>query len=333
MHRAKAGVDGPAIADEIIRDLAGLRQEDRPRAGRKAAGLGEVMRSGVAVPPGFVVDASAFAAVCVCAGLRDRIAERLASVDVFDRADLRAGSAYARGMVWREPLPPAVEAAIRDSYRRLCAGDARGAVAVRSSAIVGDPVAASRGGTNQTILNVRGANAVVAAVRSCWACLFGPRSIVHRAARGLPRAGGDIAVIVQAQVVSECAGVLFTVDPAGWRPGRVVIEAAFGLGQAVVEGRVSPDRYVLDGTTLRIVERVVGRKAVALVPSSDHGVTLRELDEREARRAVLTDDRASELAAIGIRIHEHFGAPQEVEWAIGPDGAIWVLETRHARDT
>jgi pyruvate,water dikinase len=194
-----------------IRDFTELGREDVPFAGGKGANLGELTRAGFPVPPGFVIGAPAYALFVERTGLRDRIAERLAAVDVDDPAELEAAARDVRALVEAEPLPDEIETAVREAYERLGGEDL--SVAVRSSATAEDTEAASFAGMNETFLNVRGADALLDAVRRCWSSLFGARTVFYRAKRGFGQADMDIAVIVQRQIDSERAGVMFTVDP------------------------------------------------------------------------------------------------------------------------
>ena len=149
---------------------------------------------------------------------------------------------------------------------------------------------------NETFLNVRGSDAVIEAVRRCWASLFGARTIFDRAKRGFGQADMDIAVVVQRQIASERAGVMFTVDPASGAADRLVTEASFGLGDAVVSGRVSPDRYVVDKRTLALRVRAIHPKEAVIEPLPAGGTTTRELSHDEAIRSALTDDEVRSIA-------------------------------------
>ena len=177
-------------------------------------------------------------------------------------------------------------------------------VAVRSSATAEDTEAASFAGMNETLLNVQGADAVVDAVRRCWSSLFGGRTVFYRAKRGFGQADMDIAVVVQRQVLSTRAGVMFTIDPASGATDRLVIEGSFGLGEAVVSGSVSPDRYVVEKDSLAILERDVKRKELVIEPRPDGGTVTRELSGEEAVRPVLSDDEVRELGELGRRIED-----------------------------
>ena len=248
-------------------------------------------------------------------------------MDVEDTAALQAATTTAQDLVEAELLPEALERAIRDAYAAL--GDGEDVeVAVRSSATGEDTSSASFAGMNETYLNVRGAAAVVDAVRRCWRSLFGSRTVYYRAKRGFGQADMDIAVVVQRQVASTRAGVMFTVDPASGAADHLVIEGAFGLGESVVSGSVSPDRYVVDKATLHILAREVRRKELAIEARPDGGTITRELPAEEARRPVLDDREVEAVASLGRRIEEHYGSPQDTEWAFDPDGALWMLQSR-----
>ncbi len=311
----------------LIRPFADLRRTDVEFAGGKGANLGELTAAGFAVPPGFVVGAPAYAAFVDAGGLRERIADRLRNVDVDDAGSLQRAGNEIREMVEAEPLRSPIEQGIRDAYVALGDG-APTPVAVRSSATAEDTEAASFAGMNETFLNIIGADEVVAAVRRCWSSLFGARTIYYRAKQGLGQADMDIAVVVQRQLDVDRAGVMFTIDPATGAQDHVVIEGAFGLGEAVVSGRVSPDRYVVDKSALTVRSREIHPKTAVIERLSEGGVAVREVSGQDAMRPTLTDDEARALAQIGVRIERHYGTPQDTEWAIDRDSEIWMLQAR-----
>ena len=311
-----------------VRQFSELSRADVAYAGGKGANLGELTAAGLPVPAGFVVGAPAYAAFCDAYGLRDRIASRLEKLDVDDTAALEAASTEVRTTVESEPIPNAVRDGIVAAYRTLCGDGPDLAVAVRSSATAEDTESASFAGMNETYLNVSGEGELVAAVRRCWASLFGARTVFYRAKRGFPQASMDIAVVVQLQIESTRAGVMFTIDPASGRDDRIVIEGAFGLGESVVSGSVSPDRYVVDKGSLAIVARDVKRKELAIEPARRGGTVTRRLGADEALRAVLDDDEVRELSELGLKIEHHYGSAQDTEWAFSPDGAVWMLQSR-----
>jgi pyruvate,water dikinase len=181
---------------------------------------------------------------------------------------------------------------------------------------------------NETYLNIRGADAVVDAVRRCWRSLFGARTIYYRGVNDFAQAEMDIAVVVQRQVNSTRAGVMFTVNPATGERDELVIEGSFGLGEAVVSGSVSPDRYVVEKATLAIRRREVHHKDLVIEYAPDGGTLERALTEEEALRPVLADEEVVAVAGLGRRIEEHYGSPQDTEWAFDPDGTLWMLQSR-----
>jgi len=317
-----------AIDVTAIRGFAELSRDDVAFAGGKGANLGELTGAGLPVPPGFVVGAAAYAAFCDEHGLRERLAAELAAVDPDDTAGLDAAAARARALVAESPMPAWLRDEIVGAYRALAGDEADVAVAVRSSATAEDTASASFAGMNETLLNVRGAGDVVEAVRRCWASLFGARTVFYRAERGFPQAEMDIAVVVQRQIPSERAGVMFTIDPSTGRSDRIVIEGAFGLGESVVSGSVSPDRYVLDKKTLSVVSREVRRKELTIEPTSDGGTSTRALTGDEATRPVLSDADVRTLGDLAVQIEAHYESPQDTEWAFDAEGRVWMLQSR-----
>jgi pyruvate,water dikinase len=327
---------------DLVRPFSGLSRADVAYAGGKGANLGELTAAGLPVPPGFVIGAPAYAAFCVESGVREALERILAGVDVEDGDALQAASRLAREAILGAPLPADLEDAILAAYAELTgvrsgasaagsdpvAAERGTAVAVRSSATAEDTASASFAGMNETFLNVRTADAVLAAVKRCWASLFGARTIYYRGRRGFSQADMDIAVIVQLQISSSRSGVMFTIDPAAGDRDRLVIEGSFGLGEAVVSGSVSPDRYVVRKEDLAIATRSVRPKEIAIEPAPEGGTRTRTLDAREAMRPVLSDAEVIQLALLGLRIERHYGSPQDTEWAFGPDGSLWMLQSR-----
>jgi pyruvate,water dikinase len=311
-----------------VRRFAELGRRDVDFAGGKGANLGELTRARLPVPPGFVIGAPAYMAFCEAGGLRDRIAAHLEDLDVDDTAALSETSEQVREMILQEPLPDWLERQIRDAYLELAGEDLAAAVAVRSSATAEDTESASFAGMNETFLNVLGADALIGAVRKCWASLFGGRTVFYRAKRGFSQAGMDIAVVVQRQIASTRSGVMFTIDPSTGRADRIVIEGSFGLGEAVVSGSVSPDRYVVDKPTLTTIAREVRRKELAIEPVGDGGTVTRMLPEQEATRPVLTDAEVRRLGELAVKIERHYAAPQDTEWAFDSGGEVWMLQSR-----
>ena len=326
-------MDAPVVTEsrpdvETVLPFSRLRRSDVGFAGGKGANLGELTLAGVPVPDGFVVGAPAYASYCERTGLRAQLEQLLAQIDIEDTSRLEELSASARALFDRTPVPDAIAKEVISAYRNLAGAASGTAVAVRSSATAEDTAEASFAGMNETFLNIRGEEAVVDAVRDCWRSLFGSRTIYYRATKGLSQADMDIAVVVQLQISSTRAGVMFTANPASGERDEIVIEGSFGLGEAVVSGSVSPDRYLVEKKTLTIRRREVHDKEIVIEEAPEGGTRRRLLDEQERLEPVLSDEEIVAVAELGRRIEEHYGEPQDTEWAFDPDGRLWMLQSR-----
>jgi pyruvate,water dikinase len=275
-----------------------------PLVGGKAVGLGHLVRLGHRVPPGFAVTTAAYREALAGGGRPATVGDGLA-------------------------------AEIAAAYRRLGGpGDHEPPVAVRSSATAEDTAEASFAGEHDTYLWVRGAEAVAGHVTRCWASLFTPRAVAYRARLGIPDDGIAMGVVVQAMVPAEAAGVLLTLDPLTGDRSQVTIEAAWGLGTAVVEGEVTPDRFAVDKVTGELRSRSVGEKAFAYRFDPAAGRVGRvEVPEADRARPCLDDAEVAELARLGKRVEQALGVPQDVEWAVSPTGSaggrqLWLLQAR-----
>jgi pyruvate,water dikinase len=298
-------------------------RDDVAIAGGKGANLGELIKGGFAVPSGFVVSATAFTAALERAGVRAELRDLEAGTDPTDVAVLGATAQRMRDIVAAVPVPDDVRAELIEAYRHL--GD-RASVAVRSSATAEDASDTSYAGMNETFTNVSGEDELLSAVRRCWASVYGTRALAYRAERGVD-AEPALAVVVQLMVSSDRSGVMFTVDPSTADPSRVVVEAAFGLGEVVVGGRVEPDTYVVEADTGDVVSVHVGHKDVEVVRGPDGHDLEVTLGAEQAGTAVLSETEVQDLVRTGLAIREHFGVPQDVEWALH-GGVQWILQTR-----
>jgi pyruvate,water dikinase len=271
------------------------------RAGGKGASLARMAGLGLPVPEGFVIPAEVLASVVDAEQLRAALPDHERAQEIVAEAD--------------------VPVAIAEAYAAL-GGDPP--VAVRSSACAEDSETASYAGQQETYLYVRGAAAVLARVRDCWASFFSERAIFYRQKKG-SLADLGMAVVVQRMVRAEVAGVLFTCDPVRGRRDRMVVEAVLGLGEAAVSGHVTPDHYILkrDGT---VRKAQVAQQPFAVVPVEAGGVEQRELGA-EGGEQKLRDEQLRELARIGDDLEQRLGGPQDIEWAL-EDGAIYVLQAR-----
>ena len=309
-----------------VRGLDEVARGDTPLAGGKGANLGEMRRAGLPVPPGFVVTVEAFAAHMKQAELRQEIDERLRTISVDDPERLEAASAELQSLIRRTPVPDDVRRAIAEAYARLDEGDTL--VAVRSSATVEDAATASFAGMFRSHLNVRGEEELLRAVQDCWASGFSARVLFYRIKRGMGLTERWIAVVVQRMVQAERSGVMFTIDPATGDADRIVVESTWGLGEMLVSGRVEPDHFVVRKSDLQILERHVADKQVELVLDPRTGRNVRrELPPERARAPSLDDEQVRALARLGLRAEEHYGLPQDMEFAFEGD-KLFLVQTR-----
>ncbi len=290
--------------------LAALGRDSLAIAGGKAANLGELVRAGLPVPAGFCLTTAAYRAVAAEPGVRAAI------------AGLASGGAPAsvRGALSAAPVPAAIASALASAYAEL--GE-EVVVAVRSSATAEDLPDASFAGQQDTILGVRGAAGVIAAVRRCWASLFSDRAVAYRAQRGIAPTAVELAVVVQSLVPASVAGVLFTADPLIGRRRRAVIDASPGLGEAVVSGAVNPDHFVIEGG--EVVRRSIGDKRLRI---DADGAGTRQSEVAASEVACVSDAELLALVRLGERVEAHFGAPQDIEWALDERRRPAILQAR-----
>ena len=303
--------------------FADLGRGDVELVGGKGANLGELTRAGLPVPDGFVVTAAAYLDAMQRSEVRDTLRRAAADVDAGKPERLSARSAELQALVRDAGIPDDLRDAIVDAYTQL--GDDV-AVAVRSSATSEDTAGTSFAGMNETFTNVVGADAVLTRVVDCWASVYGQRVVAYRQSQRVEEEPA-IAVVVQHMVDSERSGVLFTADPATGNRAHIVIEGAFGLGEVVVSGAVQPDTYTLSKDGPRLLTAVVGVQEFKIVRGPD-GADLRvDLSADEGARRVLSDDEAVALARLGLAVEQHYGTPQDIEWAIA-DGAFHLVQAR-----
>ena len=309
--------------------------------GGKGASLGELTRAGVAVPPGFVVTVDAFAAALAAIDRSGALRAGLSALDPADLAGIAAAAARMRALVAAAELPDDVYAAIADGYAQLGTGGGAGEiligadVAVRSSATVEDSAEASFAGLQDTYLGVSGIPSVHEHVSRCWASLYNDESVAYRRRLRLPEAGVSMAVVVQRMVAPRAAGVMFTRSPVTGDRSVVAIEATWGLGSALVSGDVTPDAFIVSKVTGEITTRRVSPKIkIHRYRSNGPGVTVEDTPSPLRDAASLTDEQIRALAALGRRVEAHYGAPQDIEWALlesdGADAAdrIVLLQSR-----
>ncbi|MCV7199381.1 phosphoenolpyruvate synthase [Mycobacterium angelicum] len=306
-------------------DIATLRLSDAEEAGGKGANMGELVAAGLPVPPGFVLMRSSYLASMQAGGVDAELAalHREALEQIGNSARLSELCGRMQTLVTKAGLSDDVRTRLLDSYQRL---GPNCVVAVRSSATGEDGRDASFAGMNQTLTNVMGEDELIGAVKQCWASLFSPRVITYRASRGFT-ADPAMAVVVQQMIASEQSGVAFTTDPSTGERDHLVIEAAVGLGEVVVSGKVQPDTYLVDKKTLEVLDVRIGYQAFKIERGPDGHDIVVELTPSQAEARVLDDASLRRVAELAIATEAHHGCPQDVEWAIA-SGQVWLVQAR-----
>ena len=303
-----------------------------PIVGGKNRSLGEMTRAGLPVPPGFALTTLAYEAMRDQDELaRREVRELLSQVDLTDASGLQELAAKVRRRIEAIPMPAEVERALRDAYAALCerCGVDDVPVAVRSSATAEDLVDASFAGLQDTFLWVRGIDDVLAHVQRCWSSCFTDRAIAYRHEMGHDHDRLLMSVAIQKMVRPKAAGVAFTLNPSDGDRSQVAIDSAWGFGEAVVSGEVTPDNFLVDKVIYEIVSRTISPKVVEYrLDEATNRVVKAEVPDDRVNAPSLTDDEAKAVAAMARRAERHFGGPQDVEWAIDadlPDGENVIL--------
>jgi pyruvate,water dikinase len=304
----------------LVVDLSAIDASMINAVGGKALNLGVMSTSGLPLPGGFCVTTDAYR--LVVQGRLDDLMDRLAGAT--DPDGVPAAAEEARRRVLALEPPEELRTVITDRYRGLGENEA---VAVRSSATAEDLAYASFAGQQDTYLNVVGPAALLDAVRRCWASLWTDRAVSYRNANGIDHTSVALAVVVQRMIDAATAGVMFTANPITGSRNEIVIDASPGLGEAVVSGAVNPDHFVVDSVDRRIVVRRLGDKRVMITSVPGGGTEHRELADQRAQ-ACLGDAQVLQLADLGQQVQQHYGAPQDTEWALDSAGKVWLTQAR-----
>ena len=310
------------------RQLAELRAADAAAFGGKSAGLGELIAAGIPVPPGFALATTAFGAFIEGAGLADRIQSAVSGLSPGDLDRVNAVSKSIGEGMRSAPVPESVRSEVARRYAEL-SDDAEPPVAVRSSALGEDSQDATFAGQQETYLWVRGAEGVSDAVRDCWVSLYSAPAMTYRARMGSAGEAPAMGVTVQLMVDAEISGVMFTCNPVSGDPSMVAVNASWGLGLAVVGGEVTPDDYLVSKVTREVVRQTVADKHIEYVASAGGRGAVRSEVPHERREAPCLDEgQLAELVEVARRVERHFGCHQDIEWAIGRDRELFVVQSR-----
>ena len=340
-------MSSPALATALVVPFEHLRMTDVEAVGGKNASLGEMISqlaaAGVRVPGGFATTAYAFREFLAHQGLASRIEARLSTLDTDDVRALAAAGAEIRHWIETTPFPPALEAAIRESFERLVAGHPGASFAVRSSATAEDLPDASFAGQQETFLNVVGIDEVLAKMKEVFASLYNDRAISYRVHKGFAHADVALSAGVQRMVRSDlgAAGVMFTIDTESGFKDVVFITSSYGLGETVVQGAVNPDEFYVHKPALRagkspVIRRNLGSKLIKMEFASAEekarsGKLVRTVDTapEQRNRYSLSDADVAELARYALVIEDHYGRPMDIEWGRdGGDGLLYILQAR-----
>lgn len=318
------------MAEKWIYWFQELGKEQINLVGKKCANLGEMTNMALSVPHGFALSLDGYNLFMQLTGVEEEMRALVENVEgLADKiGGLNELSRTLRQLFESKPMPHEMADVIASYYRELCGrcGVPDVAVSTRSAGAV------SRPGQYETHLNVKGTADVIENVKKVWSSTFNPVSLAFRKQKDLPLESEPIGVAVLKMVNARTAGIVFTAEPNSGDTSRIIIEANWGLGESVVGGESMPDTYFVDRKTLKVVERRLGTKLRCVLPT-DRGVIERATEADRTAIFCLSDDEAAEIARVGIRLEEHFAAPQDAEWAIEsdlpfPDNIIW-LQTRN----
>lgn len=311
------------MSEQYVLPLAQLGRNSLPLVGGKAANLGEMLSAAIPVPDGFALSTDAYRATLTNPDIASKL-DALATTAPQDRERLFTLAADIRAAILATTIPQSVANAAVHAYENDLEGLA---VAVRSSATAEDLPDASFAGQQDTYLGIVGKDSLLDAIRRCWASLFNDRAVAYRADRAIDPRHVALAVVVQRLVDVSTAGVLFTANPVTGRRSEAVIDAAPGLGEAVVSGATNPDHFVVRVDSGEIVERRLGDKRL-VIEAIDGGGTRHIERDASSTEACITDEQARALALVGARVERFFGSPQDIEWAIDKKGEIRIVQSR-----
>lgn len=308
-----------------------LTKEDIPLVGGKCANLGELSgQVGVPVPDGFAISAHAYKFFLEQTKADKKIQSLLSEINMSDMESLQNVSGEIRKKIEGLPMPKNMENEILNAYKKLCeqSGQKNMPVAVRSSATAEDLPGASFAGQQDTFLNVTQKN-LLSSIKKCWSSLFTSRAIIYRKEKGFSHSEVLISVAVQELISSQTSGVMFTLEPVSGSKDKVVINASWGLGEAIVSGQINPDEYIVEKGSLRILGKNIVKKKRKIVSDTVKGGTKWVMiSEKMQDQPVLTDEEIIRLSKYGIQIEKHYGVPQDIEWALNDKGRIFILQAR-----
>ena len=308
-----------------IMNIKDLGVNDIPIAGGKAANLGELTAAGFEVPPGFVLTTESYDYFLESNGLGDLLATVMENLDVSSDSKVQEASANIRRAFEIGKIPEDLEEQIIAEYKQLGKGSYP-LVAVRSSATAEDLPTVSFAVQHDTYLNVSNPQSLLESVKKCWSSLFTPRAIAYRVQKGFDHSVVKLAVVVQRMISSDRSGIMFTIDPNSELP-HIIIEAGYGLGEALVGGKVTPDTYCVDKFHRKILNKRISTQNWMLVRGESGECIRMDVPAETAKEQKITNDQIFDLAEIGNQIEMHYNKPMDIEWCI-EKGEIYVVQAR-----
>ena len=330
--------------ENYVKWFSEISKSDVGIAGGKGSSLGEMYNSGFPVPPGFCITAQSFDFFLKSSGIKDKINDIIMNIsDLENTEELQRKSREIRDLIEKQILPHEMEEEILDSYKILSSEkiDSIGVshyainilknshepifVSVRSSATTEDLAEASFAGQQESFLNVKGDRQLIQKVKQCFSSLYTPRAIYYRHKQGFKEGQALLSVVVQKMIDSAKSGVMFSRDPVGEQE-NIVVESVFGLGEGIVSGQIKPDHYVVS-RDMEIKETKILDKKIAFVRNSSGENTIVKLNPEKSKSQVLTNNQILELARYGIKLEEHYGKPQDIEFAIDTE-KTYIVQSR-----
>lgn len=311
----------PANGKDFTLPFSKISKDDIPLAGGKGANLGEMYNAKIPVPNGFVVTSNSYYHFIETSGLKSKIKKQLEGLDVENSKKLQTASDNIIKSILKEEIPTEIQAEIKNMYHALC-GATDKQVAVRSSATAEDLPEASFAGQQETYLNISGWRDVVRSTKMCWASLFGARAIYYRARQGFDHFKVGIAVPIQLMIQSEVSGIMFTINPLTSNRDQISVEAAYGLGQPIVSGELTPDQYFVSKSGYKIQDKYIIPQTWQLTQKGR--ITISRQYQRKQK---LEDKYIVELAHLGRQLEEHYGRPQDIEWGLYRK-KLYIVQTR-----
>lgn len=299
-----------------------LSKHDIATAGGKGASLGEVTNAGLSVPPGFVILAAAFERFLAETDLSIEIAAILKKVNYKDINSVDKASNIIRDLINDQVIPADIKKEILVEYKKLKTKF----VAVRSSATAEDSAVASWAGELETYLDTT-EKRLIENVKKCWSSLYTPRAIFYRQEKKLLNTKVSVAVVVQAMIQSEVSGVAFTVHPVTRDQNQMIIEAGWGLGEAIVSGQITPDAYVIDKRDLSIMDINIAKQEIMIIRKAGGGVKRAVVLKVKQEKQKLSGKQIVELAKICLAIEKHYKKPQDIEWALAKN-KFYITQSR-----